>query len=1009
LSVAHFFAKQVQSTTKIIQLEVAKETTMPAFFRYLSGVSMLVLAFSAAAQTNVVGQIYGRVELENGEPATGALVIIVNQQTGLQRSLPVRTDGGFRYSALPVGRYSMRVTSAGSIPAEREDVTVNLGSGTRTLITLLGDDDVSRDLGVLEVVGRKISPIDVSSVESATRFDSATLERLSIERDPASVALLAPGTTRGDVDLGDGPLVSFGGASVAENAYWINGMEVTNFRNGLGGSTVPFEFYEQFQIKTGGYGAEFGRSTGGVVNSVTKRGGNEWDFGAGAYWAPDSLRENSPDVSRPPGSPNAFLDYWRYNSGDELDVLDAHAYASGPVVDEHLFFYAIVQQRREEGMDDLGPATPWEVEQLWVDTWDDENTFWGLKLDWQVNPDHLVEFTTFSDEVEKEKTLYEFDFESEQMEPYGNGLTYRGGANYILRYTGHLSPDITLSALAGYSEYDRTDASDSDDIPVTYDDRDGTTNPWPTDWVYFNVGTSVDERWNFRFDGQWNLEQHLLRFGMDRQENTSDDLQTYSGGVFWEYLSVTPGGLLWGEIPIPDDVNQVVIERIRNVGGSFDSKNTAFYIEDHWQANDNLMLYLGLRNEVFDNRNAAGETYLKMDNQWGPRLGFSWDTSGDGTAKLFGTAGRYHLPLPTKVSVVLSGALYGSEETFVLNELNPDGSPDRGPRLGGIVWANGEIPDTEALIHQDLEPSYQDEFILGYVFESAPGWSLGARGIYRDLKQAIEDTALGESIYTYALANGYENYNWDCPYFVLVNPGDAAHVRCDLDSDGTREEIHLTAAEIGLPKVERTYKALEVFFEKVWDGTWYLQGSYTWSESKGNYEGWTRSEFNQASPAQTSHFDFPTLTEGSYGLLANDRPHTLKLFGNWFFAERWQLSGNFLFQSGRPLSAYGIHPSGTPNWNQAFFDNGEVVQRGSRGRTDDLYRLDLGLQYVVAIGDEKGLLKFRVDVFNLFDSDTSIEHHELTQRGNGSIDPRFGLPRNFQQPRYVRLSARMDF
>ena len=55
-------------------------------------------------------------------------------------------------------------------------------------------------------------------------------------------------------------------------------MNVTNFRNGLGASTIPFEFYDQFQIKTGGYSAEFGRSTGGVVNAVTKRGSNDWQF-----------------------------------------------------------------------------------------------------------------------------------------------------------------------------------------------------------------------------------------------------------------------------------------------------------------------------------------------------------------------------------------------------------------------------------------------------------------------------------------------------------------------------------------------------------------------------------------------------------------------------------------------------------------------------------------------------------------------------------------------------------
>jgi outer membrane receptor protein involved in Fe transport len=119
--------------------------------------------------------------------------------------------------------------------------------------------------------------------------------------------MLAPGTTLGDGGLGDRPLVSFGGASVAENVFYINGMDVTNFYDGLGGNTTPFEFYQEFQVKTGGYGAVFGRSTGGVINAVTKRGGSEWRFGAGGYWEPDSLRETSRCSMQPP----ELLSAWR--------------------------------------------------------------------------------------------------------------------------------------------------------------------------------------------------------------------------------------------------------------------------------------------------------------------------------------------------------------------------------------------------------------------------------------------------------------------------------------------------------------------------------------------------------------------------------------------------------------------------------------------------------------------------------------------------------------------------
>lgn len=74
--------------------------------------------------------------------------------------------------------------------------------------------------------------------------------------------------------------MSIGGSSVGENAFYINGMPVTNFRNFLGTSTIPFQFYDQVEIQTGGYQAEIGRSKGSVVNAVTRsvRFGLSWDF-----------------------------------------------------------------------------------------------------------------------------------------------------------------------------------------------------------------------------------------------------------------------------------------------------------------------------------------------------------------------------------------------------------------------------------------------------------------------------------------------------------------------------------------------------------------------------------------------------------------------------------------------------------------------------------------------------------------------------------------------------------
>ena len=115
-----------------------------------------------------------------------------------------------------------------------------------------------------------------------------------------SVARLAPGVVKGH-NFGGGAGVSFGGSSVAENTIYINGLNVTDFYNRIGFSAVPYAFYDEFQVKTGGYSVEFGRTTGGVINAVTRKGTNEFEFGAeitlGAGFPAGPARPTSPEFS----------------------------------------------------------------------------------------------------------------------------------------------------------------------------------------------------------------------------------------------------------------------------------------------------------------------------------------------------------------------------------------------------------------------------------------------------------------------------------------------------------------------------------------------------------------------------------------------------------------------------------------------------------------------------------------------------------------------------------------
>lgn len=955
--------------------------------KMLLGLLLTMFASLVLAQSNTVGYLYGTVVDDSGQPVGEAVIIIKNPETGFKREVKVKEDGSFRVPSLPVGKYDIVITAPGQQDYSIEGLAVNVGTGTNAS-AVLGAEGATK-LDKVVAYGGKISPIDVSSVESTAIFDEETYDRLPVGRNTTAVALLAPGTVVGDGAFGN--LASFGGASVGENAYFINGMDVTNFRNGLGGSTVPFEFYKEFQVKTGGYGVEFGRSTGGVVNAVTKSGTNEWKFGAGIYYTPNKFRKTNPDVYRQDGT---LIDF---NSQNEADSLTAYVEAGGPIIKDKLFIYALYEARDIQRKNVTSAGNQ-------LDDYSSTDPFWGIKLDWNITDNHKLEFTGWSDKRDTEITTFDYDINTHQPgDEVGTAISKRGGENAILKYTGYITPDFTLTAMVGRNKYDRTDGSSLDSNPVVLDSRGGVNVPLGN-WVNFAPTTAADERKQARIDAEWAVAQnHTLRFGLDYQKNTSTNLQQYSGGVYYRYFD--------------DDrssTGESARVRVFQNGGSFDVISSAIYLEDTFQINDNMTLVMGLRNEAFDNKNSNGDSFIKITNQIAPRLGFTWDINGDGISKLYATLGRYHLPIASNTNVRLAGAELFTQDFYELLGLNSDDTPILGDLIDSAIFGDGTIPDPDAIRDLNIDPMYQDELILGYEKEMFDGFKAGVRYIYRDLKSTIEDVAIDAAVIQWAgdrltldgetaadVWGGFHQY-------VLTNPGE--DMRIFLPEYG--EYADLSAELLGYPKSKRTYKAVEFYFEKVWDGQYYLQGSYTYGKSYGNNEGYVRSDNGQDDAGLTTLFDQPGLLDGAYGPLPNDHTHVVKLYGAWEFVPDWQLGFNVLMQTGRPINAFGVHPTdpfAAAYGAESFYQNGVLVPRGTRGRTPFLTNVDLSLQYTQDLSWRNARAVYRVDVFNLFNAHNVTEVVETAEQESGTPDPNYLLPTNWQDPQAVRFSARIEF
>ena len=246
---------------------------------------------------------------------------------------------------------------------------------------------------------------------------------------------------------------------------------------------------------------------------------------------------------------------------------------------------------------------------------------------------------------------------------------------------------------------------------------------------------------------------------------------------------------------------------------------------------------------------------------------------------------------------------------------------------------------------------------------------------------------------------------------MLGNPGAPVSIQVDLDGDGTLEPVELSPEQLGYPDSVREYRAVEVFFQRAWDEKWFVQGSYTYSKSEGNNEGFVRSDNGQDDAGLTTLFDQPGLLDGGYGRLPNDRPHTLKVWGGWQFHPEFLLSGNLLVQSGRPINCFGNHPTdefAAAYGTESFYCNGELVPRGSVGRTPTIKSLDLGLEYRPMWAGQK--VWFKVDATNVLGDQTETEVYEVGELDfSNTPDPMYGIGTSFQSERTVRLAVGFDW
>jgi len=980
------------------------------------------------AQDYTTGIIDGIVQDEGGHPIAGATVV-VDSNFGVHRTGATDDKGYFRAPRLPIGQYSVSVSADGYVDLADQTVHVYIGGSAAFTFTL---ESLAGVMEEVTVIGTRRGAWDFASTATGISVDVVELaENFPVQRNLTDIAWFAPGTTPGDEAFGN--LASFSGGSVAENAYYVNGMNVTNFRWSRGSSVVPFEFYEQVEVKTGGYQAEFGRSIGGLTNSVTKSGSNKLHGGIYVVYEPEFLRAGRKDIE--PEN--------RWKSLDEEDNFELIGELSGPIIKDRLFFYALYNMRHNRA------ERVWSFEKRYVI---DNDPFWGAKIDFVPWDGHHFEATFWSDETTVTRTHYEFNLDglprdevdgTEEEELIGKSFFDSGGRNEIYRYTGVFSDWFTLSALYGKNRFEETERTPNDGFPVIVERVTNAFNTIPIgNWTSEGVARAHDTRTAWRVDADFYFDLmggHHVRTGADREDLTALDSWSYSGGEYWRYqMCRNPRGCFGGQLAEGDEF---VFHEVYDSFGTFETTQTAAYIQDSWEFLDNWRLNVGLRNETFDNRNALGETFIKADRQLAPRLGLIWDPHGDGSQRVTAFYGRYYMPIAAMVNILMAGAFSGSNEFLRHNGFEardpvtdlPTGVDYDNP-LRTTAYGDGTVGDPSTIKDQTVDPMYLDEFILGYEHLFANQVTVGVRAMYRELGRVIEDIGINPAMVAWAVENGYayDDVSWIinpalAPInYVLGNPGTGMRVATDwLTDDGSLVWMDLTAEQLGYPKPKREYKALEFTFSRPFDGVWELDGSYTWSTVRGNTEGMVKSDTGNGWPGFTGDWDLVGVMLNADGPLPTENEHRLKLWGSWQPLNWLRIGGRYTLQSPRKFGCRGVLPDGTfddplrNEWEGRYniiywFCGGQPTPRGSQLEADWLSNLDLSFTLLPDFGNAlPGQFQLRLDVFNVFKSSAVNDLVERGEQyvgpGQGIQNPYYGAPTAYQTPRRVSLLAQWRF
>ena len=680
----------------------------------LSLVVLLLGTMSAVtmAQSTVAGAIGGVVKDPQGAVIPKASITVRNEETNKEGSATTDDEGRFRVVQLDPGNYTVVVNASGFSAFTQRNVVVEVGRVT-TIDVPLG---VGEAVGNVDVTA-EAPVIDTTRQDFATNINQTSINELPINgRRASNFVLLAPGV----VPEGGFGINSFRGVSGLLNNSTIDGGDNNNafYSEERGRTRISYVVSQaairEFQVNTSNYSAEYGRAAGGVVNTVTKSGTNEFHGGLFYYLRNNAWGAHNPLITRPvPGTTQLE----RFKPVDKRHQFGGTL--GGPIVRDKLFFFFTYDEQRRNfpGAATLSSQTYLNTANrtalkalnpaLITDARIDEATSFISsllgevprsqnqriifpKVDWVINSSN-----TFTASYNRMRSASPAGI---QTQPTTTSGIASFGDDFVETdiFNARLSSTITPTILNEFRfQWGRDNLFAFSQEPTPGEQAllpAGLTrlpNVSLTQGISFGKPTFLERRANpdekriqFADTMTMNRGSHTLKFGFDinHVNDLLDNLLNESGSYAYsninefivDYINARQNGALRAaEVRcFNTGTGRTTLRAGRCYTSNFNqgfgptafeiqTNDFNFFIQDDWRVAPRLTLNLGLRYEYqklpepqIPNTlpNLTGQrigpeqtNQIPSDkNNFGPRLGFAYDLTGDGRTSLRGGYGIYY-------------------------------------------------------------------------------------------------------------------------------------------------------------------------------------------------------------------------------------------------------------------------------------------------------------------------------------------------------------------------------